>query len=796
MSQQSMMVDTTAGTKEDLGPPQTLETTQVQDQYIKLLLKKIALLEERLPATHEDDHASQKNDRQSEIPAEKKDANEEEEPRYVIIVNKWDPDTGEYKDDDITKSTEQKEIGPKDQSRRAFTFRKSTMLRARFNYVETVLSEAKIEFEPLQRLIGIITSKLGGPELVTSLSSPFASLVWTWAEADEQANKYVESETPDEKQARVDLGELMRVIFASSGIQALDQYFKERSFFIDEDTISHAALWTLFPPGTLIISHPFLGEPQIFTVDSCDRFVRDVHTFDLVCFSFDWAGTEFTRVPFEMKIRYWGSNRKSITELPFYPLKYYICPDNQDTTSEDGIAQLKERLVARGKKFVELCTADPGKQMFTYSGDAHFHTGQSFINTGDEEEARHSRQDDESSTTTETDTENRNIEARYVKRKQVDGTTMVDFASFFEYLAPNTPILGDLPQYRGQLENLSPEKRANPIYKEMYKTHWDRHAPGKAMSPDQLLHCPPRVLGYALKPKKWAQLLVGKLNPPNDADSSVFHDKLQLDEDYKELVKWSVQAHEFGKKLNTKGETMSLQDFAPDKGKGLVIMLYGHPGVGKTLTAESVALMAGKPLLSVGVSDIGIEGDKVEANLQKVFHLAGRWEAVLLFDEADVFLEARGRGENDLRRNAMVSVLLRVLEYYDGILILTTNRMRSFDIAVQSRIHIAIKYEELEQSQQIAIFESFLEQLNRKKLVYDYEDLLAWVRKDSRKLAFNGRQIRNVVSTAMGIALVDKANGGKLRRSHLIRVAEQTKQFKQDLIAEEEMYKRLQKGIS
>lgn len=40
--------------------------------------------------------------------------------------------------------------------------------------------------------------------------------------------------------------------------------------------------------------------------------------------------------------------------------------------------------------------------------------------------------------------------------------------------------------------------------------------------------------------------------------------------------------------------------------------------------------MAGKPLLSVGVSDIGIEGDKVEANLQKIFDLAGKWEAVLL----------------------------------------------------------------------------------------------------------------------------------------------------------------------
>jgi len=127
----------------------------------------------------------------------------------------------------------------------------------------------------------------------------------------------------------------------------------------------------------------------------------------------------------------------------------------------------------------------------------------------------------------------------------------------------------------------------------------------------------------------------------------------------------------------------------------LVIMLYGQPGVGKTLTAESVAQMTGKPLLSVGVSDIGIQGDKVEMNLEKVFALAGIWEAVLLFDEADVFLEARGEGDNDLRRNAMVSVLLRVLEYYDGILILTTNRMRSLDIAVQSRIHLAIKFTEL-----------------------------------------------------------------------------------------------------
>jgi hypothetical protein len=56
----------------------------------------------------------------------------------------------------------------------------------------------------------------------------------------------------------------------------------------------------------------------------------------------------------------------------------------------------------------------------------------------------------------------------------------------------------------------------------------------------------------------------------------------------------------------------------------------GLPGVGKTLTAESVAFMTGKPWFSIGVSDIGIDGDKVEANLQKVFDVAGTWEAILL----------------------------------------------------------------------------------------------------------------------------------------------------------------------
>jgi hypothetical protein len=68
---------------------------------------------------------------------------------------------------------------------------------------------------------------------------------------------------------------------------------------------------------------------------------------------------------------------------------------------------------------------------------------------------------------------------------------------------------------------------------------------------------------------------VNALKAPDEADATVFENRLQLDEEAKELVKWTVQAHETGKEMNKKGESKGLQDFAPDKGKGLVIMLYG-----------------------------------------------------------------------------------------------------------------------------------------------------------------------------------------------------------------------------
>ena len=82
----------------------------------------------------------------------------------------------------------------------------------------------------------------------------------------------------------------------------------------------------------------------------------------------------------------------------------------------------------------------------------------------------------------------------------------------------------------------------------------------------------------------------------------------------------------------------------------------------------------------------GETADDVESRLEEHFQLAHRWGCILLLDEADVFLEARSK--TDLKRNAIVSVFLRLLEFYPGILFLTTNRGGCFRSGIsQSNTH-------------------------------------------------------------------------------------------------------------
>jgi hypothetical protein len=123
-------------------------------------------------------------------------------------------------------------------------------------------------------------------------------------------------------------------------------------------------------------------------------------------------------------------------------------------------------------------------------------------------------------------------------------------------------------------------------------------------------------------------------------------------------------------------------------------------------------------------------------------------------------------------------VFLSVLEYYRGILFLTTNQIAQFDVAVQSRIHIALKYEELTKKQAKEIFLEFLSQYREKGVVEGYEKIEAYVNSELHRKKFDGRQIRNIITCAMGYA---RGHGMKMSLDDIKHIVTYVEDFKSDL---------------
>lgn len=96
-------------------------------------------------------------------------------------------------------------------------------------------------------------------------------------------------------------------------------------------------------------------------------------------------------------------------------------------------------------------------------------------------------------------------------------------------------------------------------------------------------------------------------------------------------------------------------------------------------------------------------------------------------------------------------VFLRMLEYYYGLLILTSNRVATFDEVFKSRIHLPIRYPDLDEDQRVKIWSNFLEVLKRSKERVDFADLELNVPLLARR-ALNGRQIRNAIQMARYLA--------------------------------------------
>ncbi|KAJ5965533.1 hypothetical protein N7481_012247, partial [Penicillium waksmanii] len=301
---------------------------------------------------------------------------------------------------------------------------------------------------------------------------------------------------------------------------------------------------------------------------------------------------------------------------------------------------------------------------------------------------------------------------------------------------------------------------------------------------------PRRLFAYSLQDRKFVPVDIRKLRLV--ADQGEQFKNVFIAKEHKKMINAVVDSHFERKDIERDPKMANMsQDIIQNKGRGLVILLHGVPGVGKTSTAEAVANAKKKPLFTITCGDLGFSPSEVESSLKEIFRLAHLWDCVLLMDEADVFLSQRSTW--DLKRNALVSVFLRILEYYNGILFLTTNRVGTLDEAFKSRIHVILYYPPLSKNQTEGIWRINIRKLKQIEeerhiildtgsdsdehaelpLKVDEEEILDfalshWQQHQYGKGRWNGRQIRNAFQIAAALARFEMRTVAKKREMEKI----------------------------
>ncbi|KAI7779314.1 Protein MSP1 [Diaporthe eres] len=375
---------------------------------------------------------------------------------------------------------------------------------------------------------------------------------------------------------------------------------------------------------------------------------------------------------------------------------------------------------------------------------------------------------------------------------EIDGLVMADLETFYATTNTRRPTLlqdSDCRKFYSdctcricQEKTAAGEGEVKSIFDD-----YNSILPSEAsdLSRHMYLLCPRELPAFVFKWRTWQWLHVKNFSVPEFQNDMI--EDLVMDQARVKMLKALAKSYI---RVNKRGNPIEHEpwaaDFVKGKGNGLIFLLHGKPGVGKTVTAESIAEYTKRPLMIITSSDIGTNPSIVEANLTRSFKLAKSWGAVLLIDEADVFMERRGPA--DLERNSLVAGFLRALEFYDGILFLTTNRIGAFDDAFISRIHVQLFYPDFTDDERQQVWMTFMQKLtkDRGKFMRISMDAKDYIRgNEVRSVKWNGREIRNAFQTAVSLAEYEdeRDEEGKilLTDEHLRSVVELSRDFKEYL---------------
>lgn len=588
-----------------------------------------------------------------------------------------------------------------------------------------------IKSKPLRDALAYIMDGVKGVSLVQETPVVDPNMLFLYLEESRDYMKELKRLSLSEKKKKARKAAAIKAAHLKILIKYLDRDYAETKKtlypLLESNTITFDLLWALFKPNTIAYTPTYSDpdEPRAFKIEYATKessFMKG-QWYSIEGRYLEYDGKSFGMGNMASEVESFKGPRK-ISSLACYPLKYHREPE-----------ALKTKLIERGKKFVALTGMN-----------YRFHKGMAFFK-----------------------------KKRSVIKVNINGRVMVDPA-IHRRINPNYPISTVKPKdpdlfdpFDGDSDDDScccvepsdsesdgghrggDDDTPRPKFKIMSdkegKTHIievevdengnevqneDMDKIGDVepeFTEEDLLIASPVVLGFAFSEKLWLEFTVSGIRDI-EWNQGAF-DSLVLPDNQKSIVKALVESHTFHAAQN-------IDDVIQGKGRGLVAVLHGPPGTGKTLTAEGIAELLRCPLYMVSAGELGTDSRTLEGELNKILDIAHSWGAVLLLDEADVFLEKRTI--QDIHRNALVSIFLRLLEYFQGILFLTTNRVETFDDAFQSRIHIALRYGALTTKAKRSVWRMFIDKVKAREGV----EIAAFSEKDFDALArhtLNGRQV-------------------------------------------------------
>ena len=184
-----------------------------------------------------------------------------------------------------------------------------------------------------------------------------------------------------------------------------------------------------------------------------------------------------------------------------------------------------------------------------------------------------------------------------------------------------------------------------------------------------------------------------------------------------------------------------------------LIMLYGEPGAGKTITTIYAAEHLHRPLISLSPGNLGSIADFNQFSLDEFLKRVRRWNAILVIEDAHAIFENQpGRVHT---QNSFAMICLDLLESHTGVIILTTTRPEVIDISLRLQIVFAIECQLGEDNRRQIWYSLICNSLDNES----YEDskaelLLNENLDDLSGVPLNGKQIRTAFKALVQAAAV------------------------------------------